>query len=156
MTVVALPVRAILVALDDSDRAPLVFATAAMRARCLGAQLFPLHVIVLSSAEPPAAHTPRGGTEEGLLRNARASLQALMRGEAAVLYGSPIVVFGDPWREIVENAATFDVDLIVIGARQRHGDRDRVLGTVATNVISHTDRNVLMVQERGAVRDARS
>ena len=79
-----------------------------------------------------------------------------MRGEAAVLYGSPIVVYGDPWREIVENAATFDVDLIVIGARQRHGDRDRVLGTVATNVISHADRNVLMVQERGAVRDARS
>ena len=78
-----------------------------------------------------------------------------MRTEPAVQFGPPIVVFGDPWRVIVENAANFDVDLIVIGSHRYHGRLDRVLGTVAAKVVNHADRNVLVVHERGVARDAR-
>jgi len=147
-------IRSILVALDESDRAPLVFATAAMMARCLGAQLFPIRVLVVPPDIPPAAHTHPDGLEEQLPREARSALQKLMRTESAVRFGPPIVVFGDPWRVIVENAANFDVDLIVIGSRRHHGRLDRVLGTVAAKVVNHADRNVFVVHERGADRDA--
>ena len=125
-----------------------------MRARCLGAQLFPLRVLVLPPTIPTTGHTPADGPEGQLLRDARRNLQALMRAEPAVQYGPPIVIFGDPWREIVDNAATFDVDLIVIGSRRQHGRPDRTLGTVAAKVVNHADRNVLVVHDRGAARDA--
>jgi len=153
MTSLAPAVRAILVALDESERAPLVFATAAMAARSLDAQLFLLRVLVVPPNMPPAARTQPDGLEDQLLREARADLQALMRSEPAIQYGPPLVVFGDPWREIVANATSFDVDLIVIGSRRHHDRLDRALGTVAAKVVNHADRNVLVVHERGAARD---
>jgi nucleotide-binding universal stress UspA family protein len=153
MTAPTLAVRSILVALDESDRAPLVFATAAMLARSLGAQLVPLRVLERPPAMAPAARTHPDGLEAQLLREATANLQALMRTEPSIQYGPPVVVFGDPWREIVANATSFDVDLIVIGSRRHHDRLDRVLGTVAAKVVNHADRNVLVVHERGVARN---
>jgi len=153
MTAPTLAVRSILVALDESDRAPLVFATAAMLARSLGAQLVPLRVLERPPAMPPAAHTHPDGLEAQLLREARANLQALLRTEPSIQYGAPLVVFGDPWREIVATATSIDVDLIVIGSRRHHDRLDRVLGTVAAKVVNHADRNVLVVHERGVARN---
>lgn len=55
MTSDAPSVRSILVALDESERAPLVFATGVMMARGLGAQLFVIRVLVIPPDIPPAA-----------------------------------------------------------------------------------------------------
>ena len=115
---VAPAIRSILVALDESERASLVFATAAMMARCLGAQLFPVRVLVIPPEIPAAAHSRPDGVPEQLLHDARTALQALLRTEPAVEYGPPLVLFGDPWREIVDKAAAFDVDLVGIGSRR--------------------------------------
>ena len=41
-----------------------------------------------------------------------------------------------------------DVDLIVMGSHRYHGV-ERVLGTVASRIVNHADRNVLVVHERG-------
>src|SRR4029078_11833755 len=57
MTGIAPSVRSILVALDESVRAPLVFETAVMMARGLDAQLFLLCVLVIPPHIPPAPHS---------------------------------------------------------------------------------------------------
>lgn len=155
MTGLAPSIRSILVALDESERAPLVFATAATMARALGAQLFLIRVLVIPPDIPPAAHVQPKGIEESLERDARAGLRALIESSPGIQHGPPIVIAtGDPWRHIVDNARTFDVDLIVLGSRRHHGRLDRVLGTVAAKVVNHADRNVLVVLEKGADRDA--
>lgn len=154
MTAVVPSVRSILVAVDDSARAPLVFATAAMMARGLGAQLFVLRALVMPPDIPPAAHTNPNRLETLIERNTRAQLQALMKTDPSVYYGPAIVVEGDPWRQIVETAKTLDVELIVIGSHRYHDRLDRALGTVAAKVVNHADRNVLVVHELGVARAA--
>jgi universal stress protein F len=156
MTVVAPAVRAILVALDESENAPLVLATAAMMARRFEAQLFLVRVLVVPPDLAPAAHTHPDGLEGWLDRDHRAELRALMQGEPGVRYGAPIVVPGDPWRQIIESATNSDVDLIVIGSHRHYGRIDRMLGTVAAKVVNHADRDVLVVNRRGASRESSS
>jgi nucleotide-binding universal stress UspA family protein len=54
-------------------------------------------------------------------------------------------VAGDPWRRILEVADRIGADLIVMGNHRPHGV-ERVLGTVASRVVSHADRSVLLVR----------
>jgi nucleotide-binding universal stress UspA family protein len=147
MTAAAPPVRTILVALDESPRAPLVLATASMMARGLAARLFPIRVLVIPPQIPPAAHTHPDGLEGVLELGAREDLQGLMDAEPLVQFGTSIVVEGEPWREILVAASDLDVDLIVVGSHRYHG-LDRILGTTAAKVVNHADRNVLVVHAR--------
>jgi nucleotide-binding universal stress UspA family protein len=140
-------VRSILAALDESQRAPMVFATAASMAQSLGAELFLVRALVVPPDIPPAAHTHPNGLEAKLERDARAELHALMDSVRGVTFGPPIVVEGDPWRRILDVAQELDVDLIVAGSHRYHG-LDRVLGTTAAKLVNHADRNVLIVHER--------
>ena len=156
MTAVAPSVRSILVALDESVRAPLVFETAVMMARGLGAQLFLIRVLVIPPDIPPAAHTQPNTLEASIESEARADLLALMSSISGVEFGPPIIFVCEPWRNIVSTAHTFDVDLIVVGSHRHHGPLDRALGTVAAKVVNHADRNVLVVHRRGADREAAS
>ena len=149
-------VRSILVALDESERAPLVFETAVMMARGLGAQVFLIRVLVIPPDIPPAAHTHPNGLEASMESEARADLLALMNSTSGVEFGPPIIFVGEPWRNIVTTAHAIDVDLIVVGSHRHHGRLDRALGTVAAKVVNHADRNVLVVHRRGADREATS
>jgi nucleotide-binding universal stress UspA family protein len=136
-----------LAALDESTRAPLVFATAAMMARSLGAQLFLIRVLTIPPEIPPAAHTRSDGVDDLLEDDARAQLHGFIAGEPAVRFAAPVVVEGDPWRKILDVSRQLDVDLIVLGSHRYQG-LDRLLGTVAAKVVNHADRNVLVVHER--------
>jgi nucleotide-binding universal stress UspA family protein len=149
-------IRSILVALDESERAGLVFATAVAMAEGLGAQVLLIRVLEIPPDIPPAAQTQPSGVEESLERDARAELQGLIESHPGVQYGSPIIATGDPWQHILRSARILDVDLIVVGSRRHHGRLERVLGTVAARVVNHADRNVLVVHEKGADRDAPS
>ena len=144
------PVRTILVALDESPRAPLVIATASLIARALTARLFPIRVLVIPPQIPPAAHTHPDGLQGVLEAEARDDLQKLMDAEPLVDFGTPIVVEGEPWRQILVAARDLDVDLIVVGSHRYHG-LDRILGTTAAKVVNHADRNVLVVHARPEV-----
>ena len=149
-------IRSILVALDESERAGLVFATAVAMALGLGAQVLLIRVLEIPPDIPPAARTQPSGVEESLERGARAELRTLIESHPGVQYGSPIIATGDPWRHILDSARILDVDLIVVGSRRHHGRLERALGTVAARVVNHADRDVLVVQEKGADRDAPS
>lgn len=139
--------KSVLVALDESERAPLVFETAAGLARRLGARLSLLRVVVSPPDIPPAAHTPPDPVEGALSRAAEKQLRTLMATAPDVQFAPPVVEEGDPWHTIIETARRLDVDLIVVGS---HGYRglDRVLGTVSAKVVNHADRDVLVVHER--------
>ncbi len=135
-----------LVALDESPRAPLVFATATALARCAGAQVTLIRVLTEPADIPPAAHTESEHFGADLERITRAELQRLMDAALDVVFAAPVIVDGDPWRRILEVGTRLNVDLIVMGNHRYHGV-ERVLGTVASRVVNHADRNVLVVRE---------
>jgi nucleotide-binding universal stress UspA family protein len=141
------PIHSILAAIDGSKAGHIVFRTAAKMAQELQAQLFLVHVLSVPPEIPPAAHADPDRVEETLEGVTRVSLRALMNEAPAVGFGPPIVVEGEPWRGILDVARDLGVDLIVVGSHRYHG-LDRVLGTVATKVVNHADRNVLVVRER--------
>jgi nucleotide-binding universal stress UspA family protein len=134
----------ILAALDESPRATQVLATAASLARALGAELVVLRVLTVPPEMPPAAHTRPNHLEEKLERETTAELQRMIDVVPHVRFGKPVVVEGDPWRQILAVAKRLDVDLIVLGSHRYHG-LDRVLGTVAAKVVNHADRDVFVV-----------
>jgi nucleotide-binding universal stress UspA family protein len=147
-------IHSMLVALDESPRAPLVFATAALMAQHLGAQVHLIRVLTPPPDVPPSAHRATDVVEGLLERSARDELGALMQSEPMVPFGPPVIVEGDPWRRILEVSRDLDVDLIVMGSHRFHG-LERVLGTVAARVVNHADRNVLVVHERRPVTGRR-
>ena len=126
--------------------------TAVALAKELGAELFLIRVLSVPPEIPAAGHSHPDHLEEILGRDTRKELHELMGGAPDVRWGPPIVVQGDPWRRILDVARDLDVDLIVLGNHRSHG-LDRVLGTVATKVVNHADRNVFIVHERGSDND---
>jgi nucleotide-binding universal stress UspA family protein len=137
-------IRSILVALDETPRAPHVFATATSLARQLAAEVFIVRVLWVPPELPPAAHVRPDGLEGKVERIARDELHALMATVPGVMFGPPIVVEGDPWRQILRIGDELDVDLVVLGSHRYHGV-DRLLGTVAAKVVNHAHRNVLVI-----------
>jgi nucleotide-binding universal stress UspA family protein len=136
-----------LVALDESPRARIVLATAVAMARRMNAQVSLIRVLTAPTDIPAAAHTNSDHLGADLDRIVAAELRLLMDTAADVDFKPPIIVDGDPWRRILEVARRLDVDLIVMGSHRYHGV-ERVLGTVASRVVNHADRNVLVVHER--------
>jgi nucleotide-binding universal stress UspA family protein len=135
------------VPLDGSEVAPVVFMTAVQMARVFNAQIYLLRVLTIDPDFPPAAHVIPDGLEPKLVADAHGELKQWMASVAGVAFGPALVVLGDPWREIVDVARTVDVDLIVLGSHRYHG-ADRLLGTVASKVVNHADRDVLVVHRR--------
>ena len=141
-------IGSILVALDDSLRAPGVLEAAAEIARNFDAELVPVRVIFVPQEFPPSGHVAHSDPlPEHMAQEARARLRELTAALTDVKLLAPIVRHGEPWRAILNVAVELDVDLIVLGS---HGYRglDRLLGTTAGKVASHADRNVLVVHNR--------
>lgn len=136
-----------LIALDDSARAPAVFEAGTELARLTGAQVFLVRVLTEPTDIPPAAHTTPDHLDQDIERAARAEFQRLMNASPDVQFAAPLVVEGDPWRRIIELGKQLDVDVIVMGSHRTHGV-ERLLGTVASRVVNHADRSVLVVRER--------
>jgi len=61
---------------------------------------------------------------------------------------------GDPAHEIIKAARGFGCDLIVVGSRGNTGLTRILLGSVARNVLLHTEASVLIVREPIRVRSA--
>jgi nucleotide-binding universal stress UspA family protein len=143
------PYASILIALDDSPRAPAVFSAGVALARLAGAQVFLVRVLTGPADIPAPAHTEPDDLDRDVAEIARAALRHAIDTVPDVAFVAPIVVPGDPWRRILETATQVDADLIVIGSHRVHGV-ERLLGTVAARVVNHADRSVLVVRERPA------
>jgi nucleotide-binding universal stress UspA family protein len=141
-------IRAILVALDGSPRAPGVLRSAAEIARRFDAEVVPVRVIFVPPEFPPAAHViEKDELPAHMVDDSERELRALMAAEQGVRFGAPVVRSGaQPWRTIVELGEELDVDLLVIGSHGYHG-MDRILGTTAGKIANLARRNVLVVHD---------
>jgi len=141
----------VLVALDQTSRASVVFGAAVEIAERFGAKMWLLRVVALPAEFPPGAHV--SGSDplpEHLKTEIVNELAPYTSGEHAGRIEAVIVSYAaTPWRRILEEADGIDADLIVMGS---HGYRglDRVLGTTAGNVANRAVRNVLVVHDRAS------
>lgn len=142
--------KKILVALDQSPRAPEVLAAALKLATSMDAKLLLFRAIPIPTDIPESAFAfPPTELEPLFERLAKEDLHEFSAQVPADLLLGVHTRFGSPWRNICEVAREEDVDLIVVGA---HGYNafERFIGTTAARVINHADRSVLVVraQER--------
>lgn len=135
----------ILAALDGSLRAPAVFNAAAGLAEAFRARLYLLRVVDLPPEYPPAAHVAHPDRLVEVARaNAERDLMTLARARADLVTSYAVVQAAEPWRAILDSAHSFSADILVIGTHGRRG-LERILGTTASRIISHADRNLFIV-----------
>ena len=138
--------RRILVALDGSDRGPMVLAAAARLAEKTGARLVLFRAIGLPIDVPQEVFAvPQLQLEDVLRRAAHADLDRLASMVKPELVERITTDLGTPWDAIVREGKACDADLIVLGSHG-YGGLDRLLGTTAAKVVNHADRNVLIVR----------
>lgn len=137
----------ILVALDNSERAPGVLESARKLAQQFGAKLILLRAIPWPTELPSYAYPLNPADFETVAqRISGEELEKLAQNIPSELVQAQLVRLGTPWKEICKAAKDLDADLIVVGA---HGYTffERVLGTTASRVSNHADRSVLLVRE---------
>lgn len=141
------PLRTLLVALDESPRAPQVLALAEALAERHGAVLRVLHVVYLPPEFPPAgAGYPADELAQRLADRARDMLTRVCAPSSpALIIEEPVVTEQAPWRVIVARAARPDIDLVVMGS---HGRTviDWFLGTTAAHVVDRCTKDVYVVK----------
>jgi nucleotide-binding universal stress UspA family protein len=139
----------ILVPTDFGDLAGNALRWADMLRRRHGAQLTLVYAnepyIPFDVIEGPAAYLLQSGPEfrERLTRELHDHVQRHLPEvkEAA----TTLIVDKTPAQAILETAESIDADLIVMGTHGRTGWRRALLGSVAENVVHHTNRPVLCI-----------
>jgi nucleotide-binding universal stress UspA family protein len=139
-------VKRIFVALDGSDRAPMVLAAADRLAALSGAQLVLFRAVGLPPEVPRELLDATDLTIEDIMRrNAHESLARMTTDIPPARIEAIVVDMCIPWDGICRAARKHDADLIVLGSHGYHG-LDRLLGTTAAKVVNHADRNVFVVR----------
>jgi len=138
--------KRILVALDASPRAPGVLAAATRLAELAGAKLVVFRAIGVPPEMPRQVLTITDARLDDFLRsNAHADLERIAAEVRPELIETFATMFATGWDGICRAGREYDADLIVIGSHG-YGGIDRVLGTTASKVVNHADRNVLVVR----------
>jgi nucleotide-binding universal stress UspA family protein len=143
-------IRKILVALDGSERAPIVLDAALELARAVRAKLVLFRAVGLPIDLSPGLFMIAPEDAPALLeKEAMQALSHLAKPVPPELLGGIHVAVGQPWDAICAAAKREDVDVVVIGSHGHHFI-DRILGTTAARVVNHADRSVLVVYAAGA------
>jgi nucleotide-binding universal stress UspA family protein len=149
--------RTIVVGTDGSALAGPTVARAAWLAAHDDADL----VIVCAYAELTRRQEARnvatigGDTRVGQVLGRSAANQAMLDAagvarEHGATLSAALLVEGEPAEALLETAADRKADLIVVGALQDLSIADRLLGTVATEVVRRAPCEVLIVRPRAA------
>ena len=137
----------LLAAIDGSPRSRGIFSAALQIANRFDARVHLYRAVSLPADFPAAAHMPPDLLPAFLENEACEFLATLAGDQLRVHCEPPELTTVQPWRAIIAFAAKIRADLIVIGSHG-HSGWDRVLGTNASKVVDHADRNVLVVHER--------
>lgn len=136
--------KLLLVALDASQRAPKVLATATDLAKRTGAKMHLLRVVGLP---PEIPMSPFGVSPDGflqvLIEDAKKQLDEQTKHVPAELVAGRETRVGQAWGAICDAAKEHAVDLVVIGSHGYQG-LDRLLGTTAAKVVNHAECSVLV------------
>ena len=138
-------IERVLIALDDSPRAPTVLAKGIDIARAAGASVLIYHAVAIPPEFPPAAATNGGDLLPAHLhRVATERLKALASGIRDVPCEILVEEAQRAWRAIIDAASKHEADVIVIGS---HGYDlvDRLLGTTAAKVVNGSTHDVFVV-----------
>lgn len=139
--------KRILVALDSSSRAPTVLTAALRLADLCDGTLVVYRAIGIPPDMPREVLSVTDlQVEDVLLRNAHESLALLTRDVPPNRIERLATALATPWDGICRAAREYDADLIVLGSHGYSGFLDRLLGTNASKVVNHADRNVLVVR----------
>jgi universal stress protein F len=138
--------KRILVCLDASPRAPLVFAAAAKLAGQVGGRLVLLRAVTLPpEVDQELLVQAAADVIETMTSKAKQDLEAHAKRHPLVEIEGIHVHVGTPWDTICREANSLDCDLVVLGSHGYSGF-DRILGTTAAKVVNHCDRSVLVVR----------
>lgn len=89
------------------------------------------------------------GLERGLERAGReATDEIARRAREAGLETETVIRHGRPHEEILQYADEADIDLTVVGSKNRSGEYRRLLGSVAERVVRLANRPVTIVKTR--------
>lgn len=131
-------VHRLLVAYDAGAPARVALDHGIELARATGATLG----IVAVAPDDEVPDDPWSATSELAAALYAAKLHAAEAGVTAVTH-MPV---GAPGPAIVETAATFDYDTIIIGSRQLGPIQRRLLGSVSTYVVNHSNATTIVAR----------
>lgn len=142
--------KTLLVAIDGSPLARTVLEKAVTYAQRFSSRIVLLRVVSLPSELPAEALTVKPDTLDAVLKgSAWEALSALAEPVPKEMVAQMRVELGVPWQTICEVAKSERADLIIIGSHG-YGMIDRLLGTTASRVVNHADRDVLVVRPESA------
>ena len=138
--------KTFLVAVDGSTVAQAVIDKAVALAAELSARIVLLRVVGLPVELPTDALTGSPQNLEPLLKGAAwESLSAMAERIPKERVAQVRIEVGVPWQTICAIGKAERVDLIILGSHG-YGVIDRLLGTTASRVVNHADRDVLVVR----------
>ena len=144
----------ILMAVDDSPVAGEVVKAVIAEFPAERAELRVLHVLQPMSTVAPPQMAPGYAPElEDQKREAHASLERIIGQlrSAGFQVDRAVVEIGDTRERIVDSAAQWDADLIVMGSHGRTGLKRLLLGSVAEFVVRHAPCSVQIVRRHMTV-----
>jgi nucleotide-binding universal stress UspA family protein len=154
----------ILLAIDDSSCSEAAVNTLLAQFAPVGTDVRVIHVdewpkglpVSAAFAEgPEAARAICSAHDEARRRGRELVARAVQRLGGAGFRATSEVREGDARREILDCAADWQPDIIVLGSHGRRGLNRLLLGSVSDAVVRHADCSVLVVREPGG-HDARS
>ena len=149
-------VERILLAVDGSPSAQ---TATTFLGGCRSLAPYPVEVLSVAAAPPPSLSAPAPGLpaaafesydSEILAHRERAETIAARAAEALLGDGLAAcwsISQGDAAHEILEAVRGFRAGLVVLGSRGHSGLKRVLLGSVARNVLLHTEASVLIVRE---------
>jgi nucleotide-binding universal stress UspA family protein len=136
----ALPYRRILLPTDLSPRSRRAFPWGALLASRFGAEVLALHV-----AEVTAPRMLVGTADVVEASPSEATVARFLGPAFRGVRVVPSVVFGAPWKVILETARAEHVDLVVVSTHGHDSLVDRILGSHAETVVRRAPCPVLVV-----------
>jgi nucleotide-binding universal stress UspA family protein len=149
-------VERILLAVDGS---PSARAATTFLGGCRALAPKPVEVLSVAPAPPPPLPVPGSELSDAAfewydaeIRTHRDLAEAIAARSAEALRADGLaarwsISQGDPAHEILEAVRGFGASLVVLGSRGHSGIKRVLLGSVARNVLLHTEASVLIVRE---------
>jgi nucleotide-binding universal stress UspA family protein len=138
----------ILLAVDDSKFSDAAVRDVIEQTRHEGTEVLVLHALPPVTVTAPPQMAPGYAPElEEAAKQARAMVERIAQNlRNAGLKAESAVMFGDVRETIVDRAAAWGAELIVLGSHGRRGASRFVLGSVAESVARHAPCSVKIVR----------
>ncbi|MFT4533485.1 MAG: nucleotide-binding universal stress UspA family protein [Saprospiraceae bacterium] len=141
----------ILVPVDFFETSFAAFKYAASLANVVGGEIILLHIINgMMNIDETFAHDPSGKIEQISNERLKSFVQNFPKIKGVKIEDvkiTKIAIFGIPGIAVSDYAEENDIDLIVMGTRDKHGVFDRLLGSVSITTIKEAKCPVILIHE---------